>query len=54
MKITGRAFADLFRTHVPEWLPSVWVKGTQYVFVAGNVEAEELERLLGGVTTGKA
>ena len=54
MKITRRAFADLFRTHVPEWLPSAWVLGVRYVFVAGTDEIEELERLLGGVTSGKA
>jgi hypothetical protein len=53
MKITRRAFADLFRTHVPEWLPSAWVLGVRYVFVAGTDEIEELERLLGGVTSGK-
>jgi hypothetical protein len=34
-------------------VPSAWVKGTQYVFVAGNGEIEELERMLGGVTSGK-
>jgi hypothetical protein len=44
----------LFQTHVPEWSPSAWVKGVRYVFVAGNVEIEELESLLGGVTSGKA
>ncbi len=49
MKITRRAFAELFGTHVPEWSPSAWVKGTQYVFVDGSAEIGELERLYGGV-----
>jgi hypothetical protein len=53
MKITRRAFADLFGAHVPEWSPSAWVKGTRYEFVSGADEIEELERLLGGVTSGK-
>jgi len=55
MKITRQAFAGLFRTHVPEWSPSAWVKGIRYVFVAGSAAIEELELLLlGGVTSGKA
>jgi hypothetical protein len=29
------------------------VAAAQYVFVAGNVEIEKLERLLRGVTSGK-
>jgi hypothetical protein len=55
VKITRAAFSELFGAHIPEWLPSAWVRGTQYIFVAGNVEIEELELLLlGGVTSGKA
>ena len=46
MKITRRAFSDLFGAHVPEWSPSAWVQGTQYVFADGTAEIEELERLL--------
>ena len=53
MKITRHAFRELFGVHLPEWSRSAWVKGTRYEFVAGNVEIEELERLLGGVTSGK-
>lgn len=54
MKITRQVFAELFGVHVPAWSPSAWVKGTQYVFVAGKVEIDELELLLlGGVTSGK-
>jgi len=35
-------------------MPSAWVKGVRYVFVAGTDEIEELELvLLGGVTSGK-
>jgi hypothetical protein len=49
MKITRRAFANLFGTYIPEWSPSAWVKGTRYVFVDGSAEIEELERLLAGV-----
>lgn len=54
MKITRQVFAELLGVHVPAWSPSAWVKGTQYVFVAGKVEIDELEWLLGGVTSGKA
>jgi hypothetical protein len=53
MKITRRAFAALFRTHVPEWSPSAWVRGVRYEFVSGTDEIEELESLLGGVISGK-
>jgi hypothetical protein len=53
VRLTRKAFAELFGAHIPEWLPSAWVNGTQYVFVAGSVEIEELERLLGGVISGK-
>jgi hypothetical protein len=49
MKITRRAFADLFGAHVPEWSPSAWVQGVKYIFVAETDEIEELERLLAGV-----
>jgi prepilin-type processing-associated H-X9-DG protein len=49
VKITRQAFAELFEAHVPEWLPSAWVKGTQYLFVDGSAEIDELERLYGGV-----
>jgi hypothetical protein len=55
MRITRQAFAELFGALVPAWSPSAWVKGVQYVFVAGTNEIDELERLLlGGVTSGKA
>lgn len=53
MKITRAAFTELFRAHIPEWLPSAWVNGIRYVFVAGTDEIEELESLLGGVISGK-
>ena len=46
MKITRRAFAKLFVVHIPLWSPSGWVKGTQYVFVAGTDEIDELEQLV--------
>jgi hypothetical protein len=54
VKITGEAFTELFGVHLPTGAPSAWVRGVRYEFVAGNVEIEELERLLGGVTSGKA
>jgi hypothetical protein len=54
VRITRAAFAELFGAHLPEWSRSAWVKGIRYEFVAGNVEIEELERLLGGVISGKA
>jgi hypothetical protein len=54
MRMTRRAFAELFGAHVPAWSRSAWVRGVQYVFVAGTDEIDELERLLlGGVTSGK-
>ena len=53
MKITRQAFFQLFAVHIPRWSESAWVKGVRYVFVAGTAEIEELERLLGGVTSGK-
>jgi hypothetical protein len=53
VKITREAFSELFGVHLPTGAPSAWVKGVRYVLVAGNVEIEELERLLGGVTSGK-
>lgn len=54
MKITREAFADLFGACLAEWLPSAWVNGTRYVFVAGTDEIEDLEHLLlGGVISGK-
>jgi hypothetical protein len=53
VKITKPAFSELFGVHPPECLPSPWVKGTQYVFVNRSAEIEEMERLLGGVTSGK-
>ena len=55
MKITRRAFAELLAAHIPEWLPSAWVRGIRYEFVSGVDEKGELELLLlGGVTIGKA
>jgi hypothetical protein len=54
VKITREAFAELFGVHLPTGAPSAWVRGVRYEFVAGNVEIEELERLLGGVISGKA
>ena len=54
MKITRQAFMELFGVHLPEWSRSAWVKGTRYEFVSGTDEIGELERLLGGVTSGKA
>jgi hypothetical protein len=54
VKITKAAFTELFGVHLPEWSPSIWVKGTQYVFVNRSAEIEELERLVVGVTIGKA
>jgi hypothetical protein len=48
VKITREAFSELFGVHLPTESPSAWVKGTRYEFIAGNVEIEELERLLGG------
>ena len=54
MKITRQAFADLFDVHLPTGVLSAWVRGVRYVFVAGTHEIDELERLLGGVTSGKA
>ena len=54
MRITREVFAELFGVHLPAGVPSAWVRGVRYVFVAGNVEIEELELLLlGGVTSGK-
>ena len=53
MKITRAAFTELFGVHLPAGVLSAWVKGTRYEFVAGHVEVEELERLLGGVTSDK-
>jgi hypothetical protein len=53
MKITRQAFTELFGVHLPKWSPSAWVRGVKYEFVAGVIEIEELERLLGGVTSGK-
>jgi hypothetical protein len=54
VKITRQAFTELFGVHLPTGAPSAWVRGVLYVFVAGNVEIEELELLLlGGVTSGK-
>jgi hypothetical protein len=53
MKITRRAFADLFGANIPEWSTSAWMKGTRYEFVEGLAEIDELERLLGGVISGK-
>jgi hypothetical protein len=53
VKIKGAAFTKLFVVHLPLGAPSAWVKGVLYVFVAGTDEIEELERLLGGVTSGK-
>src|ERR1700733_11401223 len=49
VKLTREAFAGLFGVHLSTGVPSAWVRGVRYVFVAGNVEIEELERLLGGV-----
>ena len=56
MRLTREAFAELFGAHIPEWSPSAWVKGVQYVFVDRAAEIDELELLLlGGVTSsGKA
>lgn len=53
MRITREVFAELFGVHLPTGAPSAWVRGVRYVFVAGNVEIEELELLLGGVTIGE-
>jgi hypothetical protein len=53
VKITRAAFTELFGVHLPMGAPCAWVRGVQYVFVAGTDEIEELERLLGGVTSGK-
>ena len=47
MKITRQAFAELFGVHLPEWSPSAWVKGSEYVFVDVSAEIDELERLYG-------
>ena len=54
MRITREVFAELFGVHLPTGVPSAWVRGVRYIFVAGNVEIEELERLLGGVASGKS
>jgi hypothetical protein len=43
-----------FGAYLPEWSPSGWVKGRRYEFVSGMDEIDELERLLGGATGGKA
>jgi hypothetical protein len=53
MRITREAFAELFCVHLPTGAPSAWVKGTRYEFVSGANEIDELERLCGGVTSGK-
>jgi hypothetical protein len=53
VRITKAAFAELFGVHLPMGAPSAWVKGTRYEFVSGADEIDELERLLGGVTSGK-
>ncbi|MGA2885829.1 MAG: hypothetical protein ABSE80_11820 [Halobacteriota archaeon] len=53
MRITRLGFAELFGVHLPEWSRSPWVKGTRYEFVDGSAEIDELERLCGGVTSGK-
>jgi hypothetical protein len=54
VKITRAAFAELFGVHLPKWSRSAWVKGTRYEFVSGTGELDELERICGGVTAGKA
>jgi hypothetical protein len=53
MKITREAFSELFGVHLPTGAPSAWVQGVRYVFVTGTDEIEELDLLLGGVTSGK-
>jgi hypothetical protein len=49
VKITREAFSELFGVHLPTGAPSAWVKGSQYEFIDGAAEIDELERLLGGV-----
>jgi hypothetical protein len=53
VRLTREAFAELFAVHLPTGAPSAWVKGTRYEFVSGTDEIDELERLLGGVTSVK-
>jgi hypothetical protein len=56
VKITREVFAELFGVHLPTRVLSAWVRGVRYVFVAGNVEIDELELLLlgGVISSGKA
>ena len=49
MRLTRKAFAELFGVHLPAAVPSAWVNGVCFVFVEGKAEIEELERLCGGV-----
>jgi hypothetical protein len=53
MTITREAFTELFCVHLPTGVPSAWVTGTRYEFVSGTDELDELERICGGVTSGK-
>jgi hypothetical protein len=53
VKITRGAFAELFGVHLPTGAPSAWVRGMRYEFIDGAAEIDELERLLGGVSSGK-
>jgi hypothetical protein len=54
VRLTREVFTELFGVHLPTGVPSAWVRGVRYVFVAGTDEIEELELLLlGAVTSGK-
>lgn len=54
MKITRAVFSELF-AFTCQWKGRPRGYGASgNVFIAGNVEIEEPERLLGGVTSGKA
>jgi hypothetical protein len=48
MRLTRKAFAELFEVHLPAAVPCAWVRGVRYVFVEGTAEIDELERLCGG------
>jgi hypothetical protein len=54
VKITRAAFSELFGVHLPTGAPSAWVRCVRYEFVSGTDELDELERICGGVTAGKA
>jgi outer membrane biogenesis lipoprotein LolB len=54
VRITEEVFAELFGVRLPTGVLSAWVRGVRYIVVDGSAEIEKLERLIGGMTSGKA